>query len=75
MWQVILDYLTSNQKTVIGIVVATVEMVVIVVNMWRKTRADIAKVATMAADQPAKNPSLTRTFLWSVIPWNIVRKP
>jgi hypothetical protein len=79
MFTNILDYLVSNKVAVTGATATLAEVVVIIVNTWRKLRNHRANLAETirVLGRDATLPPLKKSaiFLWAINPLNLLRQP
>lgn len=71
MLQQVLSFLASNKVIIVGATVTVTESLTIIINFWRKIRADEKRTELMGT----KPDSIGRTILWSANPLNLFRKP
>lgn len=77
----ILTYLTVQKVIILGAAATISELIIIIVNTYRKIKANTQSINTfMAVDARTEgifkpHPNIKGTFLWSVNPMNLFRKP
>lgn len=71
MFTNILEYLASNKTIVVGATATLAEVTVIIVNTWRKLRADKNRTVAMGMARPSN----LQVFLWAANPINLFRQP
>jgi hypothetical protein len=68
----ILTYLTENKLLLVGAVAALTEVLAIVINFWRKVKAEATAVKVYGGDH-VKVSAISK-LLWSANPINLFRK-
>jgi hypothetical protein len=71
----ILTWLADNKTIVVGAFATLSEVIVIIVNCYRKTKAEKVAVKTLiSVPETAPKSTLTRKLLWSANPINLFRE-
>ena len=72
----ILNFLTSNRAIIVGAAITIAEVIVVVINVWRKNRAEKTLVKLMnIASKTYVYDTKVQTLLWILNPINLFRKP
>ena len=82
MFTTILEYLANNKTIVVGATVTLAEVIVIIVNTWRKLRANRIAAASYynvgtpesKLYQPPVPLKKVNVFLWAINPINLFRR-
>ena len=67
-----LTFLSENRKIITGAVGTILETIVIIINFRRKLKESGKK---LMLDKVSKFKTHLNTFVWSIQPWNLFRKP
>jgi len=69
--ETILTFITNDKTIIVGAVVAITEIITIIVNFYRKIKAEAEAVKILSTSKT----SFINKFFWSANPANLFRKP